>query len=83
MTFAEKTLNMYQLTKEQSDQLMMNYVTSTYKRANRNINKQISTSEKSLLRDNKIIEQMETNEEVNSSITIKDHKENFNNHPTV
>ena len=47
MTSAEKTLNMYQLTKEQPDQLIMNYVTSTYKRANRNINKQISTSEKS------------------------------------
>ena len=74
---------MNQLTKEQSDQLIMNYITSTYKRANRNINKQISTSEKSLMRDKKIIEQMEKNEEGNSSITIKDHKENFNSHPTV
>ena len=35
------------IKKEQSDQLIMNYITSTYKRANRNINKQISTSEKS------------------------------------
>ena len=83
MTCAEKTSNMNQLTKEQSDQLIMNYITSTYKRANRNINKQISKSEKSLMRDKKIIEQMEINEEGNSSITIKDHKENFNSHPTV
>ena len=71
------------IKKEQSDQLIMNYITSTYKRANRNINKQISKSEKSLMRDKKIIEQMEINEEGNSSITIKDHKENFNSHPTV
>ena len=35
------------------------------------------------MRDKKIIEQMEINEEGNSSITIKDHKENFNSHPTV
>ena len=35
------------------------------------------------MRDKKIIEQMETNEEGNSSITVKDRKENFNNHHTV
>ena len=30
-----------------------------------------------------MIKRMETNEEGNSFITIKDHKENFDNHPTV
>ena len=35
------------------------------------------------MRDKKVIKRMETNEKGNSSITIKDHKENFDNHPTV
>ena len=35
------------------------------------------------MRDKEVIKQMETDEEGNSFITIKDQKENFDNHPTV
>ena len=35
------------------------------------------------MRGKEVIKRMETNEEGNSFITIKDHKENFVNHPTV
>ena len=35
------------------------------------------------MKDKEVIKQMETNEEGNSFITIKNHKENFDNHPTV
>ena len=35
------------------------------------------------MRDKEVIKRMETNEEGNSFITIKDCKENFDNHPTV
>ena len=83
MTFADKTSNMYRLTKEEYDQLIMNSITSTYKKANNNIKKQINKAGKNLMRDKEIIKRMETNEEGNSFITIKDHKENFDNHPTV
>ena len=38
---------------------------------------------KSLMKDKEGIQRMETNEEGNGFIAIKDHKENFNNHPTV
>ena len=38
---------------------------------------------KNLLRDKEVIKRMETNREGNSFITIKDHKENFDNQPTV
>ena len=38
---------------------------------------------KNLMRGKEVIKRMETNEEGNSFITIKDHKENFVNHPTV
>ena len=39
MTFADKTSNMYRLTKEQHDKLILNSITSTYKKANSNIKK--------------------------------------------
>ena len=83
MTFKYKTSNMYRLTKDQYDHLIMNSITSTYKKANNNINKQINMDRKNLMRDKEVIKRMETNEEGNSFITIKDHKENFDNHPTV
>ena len=38
---------------------------------------------KNLMRDKEVIKRMETNKEGNSFNTIKDHKENFDNHPTV
>ena len=83
MTFADKTSNMYRLTKEDYDQLIMNSITSTYKKANNSIKKQINMTGKNLMRDKEVIKRMETNEEGNRFITIKDHKENFDNHPTV
>ena len=61
----------------------MNFITSTYKKANSNIKKQINKVGKNLVRDKEVIKRMETNEESNSFITIKDYKENFDNHPTV
>ena len=82
MTFADMTSNMYRLTKEQYDKLIMNSITSTYKKANSSIKKRINKTGINLMRD-KVIKRIETNEEGNSFITIKDYKENFDNHPTV
>ena len=57
--------------------------TSADKASNSNIKKQINMAGKNLLRDKEVIKRMETNREGNSFITIKDHKENFDNQPTV
>ena len=83
MTFADMTSNMYRLTKEQYDKLIMNSITSTYKKANSSIKKRINKTGINLMRDKEVIKRIETNEEGNSFITIKDYKENFDNHPTV
>ena len=83
MTFADKTSNMYRLTKEQYDKLIMNSITSTYKKANSNIKKQINKAGKNLMRDKEVIKRMEANEEGNSFITIKDDKKSFDNHATI
>ena len=83
MTFADKTSNIYRLTKEQYDQLLTNSVTSTYRKANSKIKKQINKAGKNLMRDKEVIKRTETKKEGNSFMTIKDHKENLDNHPTV
>ena len=68
-----KTSNIYRLTKEQYEQLLMNSITSTYKKANNNIKKQMNMAGKNLMRDKEVIKRMEGN----SFIIIKDHKENL------
>ena len=83
MTFAGKISNMYRLTKEQYDQLIMNSITSNYKKVNNNIKIPINIAGKNLIRDKEIIKRMEANGENNSFITIKTHKENFDSHSTV
>ena len=62
---------------------MANSITSTYKEANDNSKKQINMAGKNLMRDKEVIKRMETKGESNSFITIKNHKENFDNYPTV
>ena len=83
MTFADKTSNMYRLTKEQYDKLITNFIISACKKPKSNIKKQINKAVKNFMRDKEVIKRMETNEKGNSFITIKDHKQNFDNHPTV
>ena len=55
MIFADKTSNMYRLTKEQYDKLIMNSITSTYKNTNSNIKKQINKAGKNVMRDKEVI----------------------------
>ena len=52
MTSAEKASNMNRLTQEQYQQLIMNFMTSLYKKANSNIKNQINMAGKNLMRNN-------------------------------
>ena len=61
----------------------MNSITSTYKKAYNNIKKQTKMAGKNLMRGKEIIKRLETKEEGNMFVTIKDHKENFDKQPTV
>ena len=54
---------MYRLAKEQYVKLIMNSITSTYKKANSTMKKQINKAGKKLMRDKEVIKRMETNEE--------------------
>ena len=85
LTPANKTSNMYRITKEEYNKMRRNAITSTYKKANENIKKRINKKGKEIVKksfDN-IIDRMDINAESNCFITIKDHKENFLNHPKV
>ena len=62
MTSADKTSNMYRLTKGQYYQLIMNSIISTYIKANNKIKKQLNITGENLLRAKKAIKRTETNE---------------------
>ena len=77
--------NMCRITREEYNKMHRNGITSTYKKANENIKKRINEKGKEIVKklfDN-IIDRMDVNAESNCFITIKDHKENFLNHPKV
>ena len=83
MTFTNKTTNIYRLTREDYEKIVNDSITATYKNASNNIRKKINAAGKQVLRYNKVLKRMETNGEKNCFISLKDHKENFQNNPTV
>ena len=83
LVHADKTSNMYKLTKTEYDKHLHNAITKTYKKAKPNLQKEINKEGKELMKDDKIINRMSINAENSSFITMKDHKENFENNPTT
>ena len=85
LTPAGKTSDMYRISKEEYNKMRRNAIASTYKKVNENIKKRINKKGKEMVKksfDN-IIDRMDINAESNCYITIKDHQENFLNHPKV
>ena len=83
MTFADKTGNMYKLSKDQYKTLLNNSITSTHKNSNSNIKKKINISGRSILKDKEVIQRMGINGDSNCFITLKDHNKNFQKNPSV
>ena len=64
--------------------MINNAMISKSKKASNNIKKnQINIDEKQILNSREVLNRLERNDENNSFITLKDHKENFNNNLTV
>ena len=74
MTFEDKTDNMYRLSKDQYNTLLNNSITSTNKKSNSNIKKEINISGRNILKDKEVLQPMDINGESNCVITLKDHK---------
>ena len=80
LTPADKTSNMYRLTKEECNKMRRNATTSIYKKANKNI-KKIIKKEKKLLKSHSTT--LLTGWTLTPSPSSKYYKENFLNHPKV
>ena len=83
LTPADKTSNMYRLHKNDYQNLLRNAITTSYKKANKNIGTKINKEGIKFAKQANILDKIEINGTGNSFITLKDHKENFTNHPTT
>ena len=78
---ADKTANMYKLKPETYEKMLHNNITKDYRKSNNNIVKEINKEAKSISEKFKISDRVNVMPEKNAFITIKDHKENFDNDP--
>ena len=80
-TFSDKSRNIYQLEKQQYEKILRENITSKYKLAPvdsvSNINRELKLIASRL----GIGDRLETMNKTNAFITLKDHKENFENNP--
>ena len=82
LTPAGKT-NMYRLPCSDYQNLLRNAITTSYKKANKNIGTKINKEGIKFAKQANILDKIEINGTGNYFITLKDHKENFTNHPTT
>eukprot|EP00794_Sanderia_malayensis_P012450 gene12450-biopygen9924 len=78
---ADKTTNYYELDKEQYDKLLNSNITATYKKANENTIHDINNEARNIASDLNIHDRAERMAERQAFITLKDHKDNFENNP--
>eukprot|EP00795_Rhopilema_esculentum_P006594 gene6594-biopygen8103 len=79
---ADKTTNYYKLDSELHDKLLTNSITTTYKKANDSAIHTINNEARNIATELNIQDRTECMAERQAFITLKDHKENFQNNPT-
>ena len=72
---------MYELTTEEYNKLLIGNISKTYKKSTVSAINSINTEAKAMAKDLILDERMEQYSQNQSFITLKDHKENFNNNP--
>ena len=80
---ADKTSNMYKVDKEDYEKILTESITKTYKKTNNNTKHLVNNAGKTILKDHRIVDRVDVNAMNNCFITLKDHKENFQNNPTT
>lgn len=81
LVFADKSRNLYQLEKEHYNKLLKENITSDYKLANDDSIDTINQELKIITDNLDISDRIETMPKKQAFITLKDHKENFQNRP--
>ena len=79
---ADKTRNLYELDKAQYEKLMKDNITKSYKKADARAYDEINVEARDIATDLSIEDRMEIMAKKQAFITLKDHKENFQNNPT-
>ena len=81
LVFADKTTNLYSMKKDEYEKLLHENVTKTYQKSTDDIRKSINREAKKMAEEMKLDDKMEVFADRKAFITLKDHKENFLNHP--
>ena len=81
LTPADKTTNLYRLTKEQYNDLKSNAITATYKKGSAKLKVNVDKSGVKFAKKAGALERMHVNGTNQCFVTLKDHKENFENNP--
>ena len=82
-TPADKTSNMYRLIRNYYLNLLSNTITTTYKKANKTFRIKVKKEDFKFTKQADILDKIEMIGRFNSFVTLKEHKENFMNHPTA
>ena len=78
---ADKTNNLYELTTEEYNKLLIENISKTYKKTNVSAKNAINTEAKAIVKDINLDKRIEQYNQNKSFITLKDHQENFRNNP--
>ena len=81
LTPADKTTNLYRLSKEQYNQLKTNAITTTYKKGSAKLKDKVDKAGAKYARKAGVLDQIQTNGTNQCFVTLKDHKDNFENNP--
>ena len=79
---ADKTRNLYEMEKDQYEKLLRENITKNYKIAKKDAYNKINDEAKEIASDLNIEDRMETIAKKQAFVTLKDHKDNFQNNPT-
>ncbi len=79
--FADKTRNIYEMDAPAYNKLLTENVTKAYKHAHDNIKNEINQELKTIADDLKISNRIDPMNETPAFISLKDHKQDFENHP--
>ena len=82
LVFADKTNNIYSMTKTDHNKLLKDNVTKTYKKAPENLEKSINFEAEHIANSYNLSERVECIATNPAFVTLKDHKDNFLSKPT-
>ena len=81
LVFADKSTNIYKVSREHYEKLLQDNITQTYKKASPGAKRRINKESKQFAKHLGIDDRMECYSDQHAFITLKQHKDNFKNNP--